>query len=100
MTQIHAEPAKSTRAATAKISQTVRSTRTSLSPRQVHFMETYISTGEGLFLADEYSITNLDNSIDTDDLPFTTTINSEESQEQVMLMPTETTINLGSSSPQ
>lgn len=77
ISQVHSLPAKSTSAATAKISPTVRSTRNSPPPLQVHFMEININTGEELFLADDDSITNPENSIDTVDLPSTTTVNSE-----------------------
>lgn len=82
----HAGPAKSTRAATAKIGLTVRPTCSSPPPSQVHFMESITNTEEGRFHTGEEAITNTYKSIYADDLPSTNTINSEEYQEQLMLM--------------
>lgn len=64
---------------TARIGNNLRPTNTSPQPRQVH-------TGEGLLLADKDQITYLDNSIDSDDLPLENEANSEECQEQNLLM--------------
>lgn len=49
-------------------------------------MVSNINTAESLFFADKVEINELANEMDTDDVPSTSTANSEEYDEQVMLM--------------
>lgn len=52
----------------------------------VKFMELKNETGEIVLLADEEQVTEPDNSIGTDDLPSTTTANSDEHQDPFMVI--------------
>lgn len=86
MEQLHAEPTKLTGETMDKVSQATHLSCITPSTLQVHFLEPNTNITEGLFLVDEQSFTNREDSIYTDDLPCTTTANSEDQSKQFMIM--------------
>lgn len=86
MAQCHAEPARSSRAATTKVAQAAGRSQIMPSTRQVHILEYNTDTVEWLFFVDDEYWTNSEDSIYTDDLPSTTVVSSEYQSNQLMLM--------------
>lgn len=83
---LHAWTARSEPAATAKVPETILSTRASPSSLQVHCVERSAENTEGLSLVDEESVTNPEYYIDTGYIPSTMTTNSEDDKEHFMIV--------------
>lgn len=86
MAHFHSGLVKLTRSAMAKFAKATRQSLITPSTRQVHFVELKTEIAEGLCLADQECSTNSENYIDTDDILSTTTANSEDQLDHLMLM--------------